>query len=245
MNAADIAVALGSGRSEGDSYKCPCSLNDARRLWRDPNRTARRRAERRPLSVAELATAKSFPIGFLQDHGAAELADGTGVAIRYFYEGGRQAERVRKRTALKAKDGSSWIGPKGVSPIPYGLWLLDDARAKRQLIIVESESDCLACWFHNYPALGMPDAKNVRGFLLERFREIDRLYVVKEPDAAGNEFPGRIAGHVRKLGYTGEICSITMPARVKDPCDLPVQPPADPPFSLVPKRPTTEGEGPR
>ena len=102
-----------------------------------------------------------------------------------------------------------------------------------------------ACWFHNYPALGMPGANNVKGLLLEHLREIDRLYVVKEPDAAGNEFRGRIAGHVRKLGHTGEICSITIPAGVKDPYDLQVQPPANQPFSVVPERPTTEGEGPR
>jgi hypothetical protein len=47
------------------------------------------------------------------------------------------------------------------------------------------------------------------------------------------------------LGYTGEICSITMLAGVKDPCDLQVQLPANPPISLVPKRPSTDGEGSR
>jgi putative DNA primase/helicase len=183
----------------------------ARGLWRAPIRAARR-AERLSLSLAELSSAKKIPVEWLQDHGVADCPNRSGVAIGYFYEDGSKAERLRKRTALEAKNGSFWLGPKGVAPIPYGVWLLKDARAKRQLIIVEGETDCWALWFHGYPALGMPGANNINGLLLEHLYEIDCLYVVQEPDAAGRAFPAAITRHARKLGYEAEIRSITMPA---------------------------------
>jgi hypothetical protein len=173
-----------------------------------------------PLRLAELASAKKFPVEWLRDHGVADLANGSGVGIGYFHEDGRQAERSRKRTALKAKDGSSWLGPKGVPPIPYGVNLLENARAKRELFIVEGETDCWALWFHGYPALGMPGAKNIKGLTLNHLREIERVYVVEEPDLAGAAFPGLVTQQIRKLGYSGEVRAIRMPAGAKDPCDL-------------------------
>jgi len=244
MILAEVLAKLPSARPCGDGYtaKCPshddgsaslsicekdgkllfrcfagCSFTDILAALGNGNGNGGARV---PFSLAVLAAAKKLPIEWLHDHGVEDYPNGKAVLIGYFDENRKQHPRQRRRTALKAKDGSSWTGQNGVSPIPYGLWLLDDARAKRQLTIVEGESDCWALWLHGYPALGLPGARIIKPLLLVHLREIDNLYVVQESDSAGAAFPGLVAAHVRKLGYKGEIRAITMPAGAKDPCDL-------------------------
>lgn len=130
--------------SQGDSgkllVKCfaGCSIEnicaalslDVKDLFADavPKRKKREPAAAKPPTVAELAAAKQLPEEFLREQGIEDFPDGSGVAIPYFEMDGSQAVRLRKRTALRAKDGSSWIGQSGVQPIPYGLWKLSEWR---------------------------------------------------------------------------------------------------------------------
>ncbi len=191
------------------------------------------KAQAHPLTLAELANAKKLSVDWLREHGVEDFPDGSGVAIGYHDENKRQHPRLRKRTALRAKDGSSWLGPKGVSPIPYGCWLLPAARAKRFLVVVEGESDCWALWYHDYPALGMPGATNVNSVTPDHLRGFERLFVTCERDPAGRAFPGRVARHVRKLGFKGEVLAITMPDDLKDPADLHVSGTFDDAFPAI------------
>jgi putative DNA primase/helicase len=80
----------------------------------------------KPVTLAELAEAKRLPIEFLRECGVEDFPDGSGVAIGYFDEHGEQYSRMRKRTALRAKDGSTWLGEGAL--IPYGIWKLKERR---------------------------------------------------------------------------------------------------------------------
>lgn len=80
----------------------------------------------KPLTLAELADAKRLPIEWLREQGVDDWPDGSGVAIGYFDESAVQVSRVRKRTALRAKDGSFWTGEGAL--IPYGVWRLREWR---------------------------------------------------------------------------------------------------------------------
>ena len=67
------------------------------------------------------------------------------------------APRQRIRTALSAKEGSTWS--KGKEPlVPYGVWRLAGSRELGYLVLVEGESDCWTLWHHDLPALGLPGA---------------------------------------------------------------------------------------
>ena len=96
------------------------------------------------------------------------------------------------RTALVAKQGSTWIKGAG-APIPYGRWRLDDAMEKGELWLVEGETDALAGWLHNLPVLGIPGADMVKVLAAEDLHGIDRLYVVQEPDAGGATFVAKLS----------------------------------------------------
>jgi hypothetical protein len=171
------------------------------------------------ITVADLAVAKKFPLEWLKEIGVVDSPDGRGVRIGYFHQDGKQARRLRLRTAIRAKDGSSWTGPREIGLIPYGLWRLKDAAKRRMIVIVEGESDCWALWFHEFPALGLPGATVVNVLKAEHLSEIDTLFIVQEPGAAGAEFPKRVADRARKLGFTGNIRVIPM-TDTKDPCDF-------------------------
>ena len=82
----------------------------------------------KPVTLAELAEAKRLPIEFLRECGVEDWPDGSGVAIGYFDEHGEQYTRMRKRTALRAKDGSFWVGEGPL--IPYGIWQLKEWRSE-------------------------------------------------------------------------------------------------------------------
>ena len=171
---------------------------------------------RRPATLSDLATAKKIPIEWLREHGCEDAPDSSYVGIGYFDENENQVA-VRKRTALRAKDGSSW--PKGSKLVPYGLWKLKEWRS-RDLAIVEGETDCWALWLHDTPALGLPGASNVKCLLAAHLAGVDRLFVVQEPDSAGSTFPTRVAQRAREIGWKGQILALAMPSGIKDPADL-------------------------
>jgi putative DNA primase/helicase len=172
---------------------------------------------RRLATLSDLATAKKIQIEWLRDHGCDDAPDGSYVGIGYFDQDENQVA-VRKRWALKAKDGSAW--PKGSKLVPYGLWMLKEWPGAPDLTIVEGETDCWALWFNRVPALGLPGATNVKCLESQHLADRARIFVVQEPDSAGSAFPGRVAQRAREIGWKGQILAVTMPSGIKDPADL-------------------------
>lgn len=175
-----------------------------------------------PLTVAMLAKAKLLPVEFLRELGLSDLPRG-GVGIPYLGPTGEEIA-VKRRTALKAADGSYW--PTGKPLAAYGLWRLDLAAKAGFLILVEGESDCWALWRHGLPALGLPGASTAKTLLREHVETVESVYIHREPDKGGATFVRGASDRLAALGYTGKAFELRMPSGVKDPADLHILDPA-------------------
>jgi hypothetical protein len=177
-----------------------------------------RRARRPALTLEAFAKAKALPVDFLREHGLRE--DDRGIVIEYRLEDGTLASRQRRRTALAAKQGSSWDGPKGEPLVPYGLWRLQDARnsAADHLLLVEGESDALTAWLHGVDALGLPGADQAKLLTAEMLADIPTVYLIQEPDTGGETFVRGTALRLAELRWPGRAFSVRLP--VKDLNDL-------------------------
>jgi Protein of unknown function (DUF3987) len=167
------------------------------------------------ITLADLATDKGLPVEFLEGLGLHDLPEGD-VGIPYRGADGRQV--VRRRTALKAKEGSYW--PKGSHAVAYGEDRLDIAVAAGFLVVVEGESDCWTLWFHQLPGLGLPGAETVKKTLhLGHVAKVPLVYVVQEPDASGERFAADVRDRLAEVGWRGELRVVHLPG-AKDPNEL-------------------------
>lgn len=173
------------------------------------------RPVRKTLRLGELAQAKGFDAKWLGSLGVVQK--GTRVQITYRLADGSLASRQRFRIDVVAKEGSYWGKGEG-SPVPYGLWKLENFRESAgYLILVEGESDAWTLWKHGFPALGIPgadltgslDASHVQGF--------SRIYILQEPDKGGDTFKRRMAERLRAVRWKGELFTVPMPPATKDP----------------------------
>jgi hypothetical protein len=172
------------------------------------------------LTVEALAEAKQLPCQYLRQLGLRDLAGG-GVGIPYYGPTGEEIA-VKRRTALKATEGSYW--PK--QPLAaYGQERLDAAMKASFLILVEGESDCWTVWYHGLPALGIPGANAVKTLQYEHVEVVEGIYVLREPDRGGEIFVAGIRDRLPALGFSGKLFELRMPDGIKDPADLHV---ADP-----------------
>jgi len=178
-----------------------------------------------PLTVEALARAKRLDPEFLRSLRVDDAPRG-GVLIHYLDEGGREHPRTRLRTALRAKDGSRWLGPTNVGPVAYGLWRLSEAREKGFLILVEGESDAWALWNSSLPALGIPGATLAKVLRAEHLAGIQKIYISHEPDAGGDAFIKGITQRLREIGFNGEAFEFAT-APYKDPADAYCDNPGD------------------
>ena len=113
------------------------------------------------------------------------------------------APRAPLRTALVAKEGSHWSkGPGEI--VPYGLERLEEARKAGYLVLVEGESDCWTLWYHHFPALGLPGARDGPRSKKPISAGIDRLYIVQEPDAAGARFVSHLTKRLQGVAMAGQ-----------------------------------------
>jgi hypothetical protein len=150
------------------------------------------------------------------------------VKIPYFNEDGTLRPRSRIRTALSAASGSFWDGLPTDKIAPYGLHRLQEARAAGYLWIVEGESDVWTQWQHGEPALGIPGATNTDVLQASHLRDINTLYIVREPQTpgkkgdAGRTFVERLQIRLKEIGYQGEAYVIDLKDshNVKDPNEL-------------------------
>jgi hypothetical protein len=136
------------------------------------------------------AAAKRLPVEFLRELGLGEISYMSAPAVRIPYRqtDGSEAS-IRFRTALhKDPTGADarFKWKTGSKPFLYGLERLEHARERGFVIVPEGESDCHTCWYHDFPAVGLPGAANWNE---ERdaghFTDIGTIYVVFEPDQGG------------------------------------------------------------
>jgi hypothetical protein len=170
-----------------------------------------------PVTVSELAANKKIPEEFLRQLGWID-EHGVGVRIPYSLLDGSPAPRHRRRTALVAKDGSSWFSGKG-SPVPYGLHRLEDAQERGYLVLVEGETDAATLWLHGYPCLGIPGASQAKTIQADHLVGIERVYYWREPDAGGEAFSAGVEGRLTTIGFTGAVFEMQIDG-IKDVSDL-------------------------
>ncbi|MFH0810590.1 MAG: hypothetical protein V2A77_09020, partial [Pseudomonadota bacterium] len=167
--------------------------------------------------LADLARDKGLPVDFLKALGLHDLPHG-GVGVPYKDATGHVVE-TKRRTALRAKDGSQWVRD-GKPLLPYGLDRLAKAREKGKLLLVEGESDSWTAWQHNLPCLGIPGASATGCLKAAHLEGITRLSVWQEPDGGGKAFVAGLAKRLGLLGWQGEAKVIQPPEGIKDLNDL-------------------------
>jgi hypothetical protein len=157
-------------------------------------------------TVEDYAKAKKLPATLLTK--TVRLSDmhyvnASAVRIPYMDESGEEV-CVRFRVSL---DGSPKIKTRrGDQQILYGLWLLDRIRDAGMVVLVEGESDTHTLWYHRFPALGIPGANSWKSEWSEKLEGIERIYVVVEPDAAGEGLWERLtASPLRERLYRVEL----------------------------------------
>jgi hypothetical protein len=175
---------------------------------------------KRPITFKDLARDKALPIKFLTSLGLHDLPGG-GVGIPYYDETGNQ-RHIKRRTALKATEGSFW--PTGKALMPYGLEDLAYARVEGYAVVPEGESDRWTCLYRHYPCLAIPGASAVSCLKAEHVKDIPTLYLIQEPDSGGQHFIPAMAQQLRKLGWNGQAYVIAMNG-AKDPNALHKQAP--------------------
>ncbi len=199
------------------------------------------------LTVDKLAANKKLPAEFLRSLGLKESRKYRGAIEVPYLDATGSAGRSRLRSALKAKDGSSWSAASGDAIVPYGLWRLNEARSAGLLLIVEGESDCWTLWHHGLPAIGIPGADMVKVLDPTLLDGIRRIFVVQEPDKAGASFVRSVRAQL--LGRVGNsaVYPISTPRGAKDPNDLhqlapdQFRPLFDAELAVAPLRPTAVG----
>jgi putative DNA primase/helicase len=179
----------------------------------------------RLLTLKQLSEAKRLPLDHLRGLGLADSPEG-GVSIPYFDESGLEiATKRRLRLDLKDRaDAAPCVWPTRTPIAAYGQWLLDRAARAGYLILVEGESDCWTLWYHDFPALGLPGSYTASTLTAEHVARVQKVYVWREPDTAGNAFLTGVYLRLRKLNFRGTICEASANG-VKDPSELHAQEP--------------------
>jgi putative DNA primase/helicase len=172
------------------------------------------KTQRKMLDLIALAQEKQLPWKYLFHLGITEERAGC-LKIPYHLSDGTLAPRHRLRTALVAKEGSHWSKGKG-EIVPYGLERLEEARKVGYMVLVEGESDCWTLWLHQFPALGLPGAEMVRTLKEDYLVGIEKLYIVRESDAAGARFVAHLKLMLEKWNWQGKALVVSL-VDAKDP----------------------------
>jgi KaiC/GvpD/RAD55 family RecA-like ATPase len=178
-----------------------------------------KRNEPRYLTLEDLAAHKHIPASFLAGFHCTTATGGWGSRVEIPYptrEGA--AHRTRYRSALVAKEGSSW-GP-GDSLIPYMPDRGALADAEGYAFVVEGESDVWTLLYAGFPAIGIPGATSASILRLEHVRGLARLLIVQETDSAGEKFVQLTRAHLAEIGFEGEVITFHCPGTAKDPSSL-------------------------
>jgi hypothetical protein len=171
------------------------------------------RRKARALTVAQYAAFCGLAEAFLRE--TFDLAEtDKGVEIPYKDESGAvvSIQRRHKLEKGKSKDRRfSWR--KGNKPIPYGLWLLPEA--KERLLLVEGASDVHVLTYCGVSALGIPGASNFKPEMVSALLPFDELALIQEPEKAGEKFVSSITAALKAAEYKGVVKAVSLPE--KDP----------------------------
>jgi KaiC/GvpD/RAD55 family RecA-like ATPase len=161
------------------------------------------------VTLTELAAHKKLPEAFLKDLGWRDGRTRRGVpCVEIPY-----ANRLRIRTSLHAKEGSAWGEGEGMT-------LYAPRPAKEFVILCEGETDTASLLCVDLPAYGLPGATTQKTLQREHFEGIERVYVVREPDSAGEQFPKLCKTRLQELGLSIPVFPLVMPGIAKDPSAL-------------------------
>jgi hypothetical protein len=110
-----------------------------------------------------------LPVDFLREFGLKTITKNRSQCLRitYFDEGGIELTH-RIRWKIGVEDGKPPKSIGGSMNYPYGLWKLSqrvqactrDGGDRREIFLVEGESDAPTLWFYGISALGIPGASN-------------------------------------------------------------------------------------
>ncbi len=184
-----------------------------------PAKGSKRPREKANVTVERLAAAKRIPLEFLLKLGLRNVEDdywGRYVRIPYYGPDGQELPVTRRRLGFKGRE-TNW--GKGDKLALYGLQFLGRIRELGWVVLVEGESDCWTLWYHRFPALGVPGARNLQTLRAEYFEGLRQVYVFREPDKGGAAFAADAPQWLRALGYEGEIGEIWIEGQ-KDPNEL-------------------------
>lgn len=128
------------------------------------------------LTIATLAKVKGFTNSDWLRERFSLREDSFGVVIPYFDADGKLI-REQVRTGLKKEPGGRkiWRWNRGGDLIPYGVWLLGEARQRGELHIVEGASDVWTLALHNMSALGLPGGATAKLLKPEQVTGIKRI----------------------------------------------------------------------
>ncbi len=158
-----------------------------------------------PITLADLAADKCFPVDYLKTIGVDDLPGG-GVLIRYHREDGSLADRHRSRQSLIAKAGSLWWPPRGKKPAHlYGENRLAEIRERGSVTLVCGETDVWTLQYYGYPVLGIPGDNMTRLVQQHHLECLDTVYIYRKPGDAGELFVRNVANRIRELGFPGDI----------------------------------------
>lgn len=145
-----------------------------------------------PCTVVNYCQAKVLTPDKVQSYGITDSTYRGESALRipYFDAHGKEV-CVRYRTALSGGDKFKW--EKGSAPTLYGLWKINEAVAKKYVLLVEGESDCHTAWEYGEPALGIPGASNWKQDWDQCFVGISRIIVFIEADKGGSQVLDNLA----------------------------------------------------
>jgi hypothetical protein len=153
-----------------------------------------------PATLENYAKYKQLPVDFLRELGLKTITKNGSQCLRipYFDEDGIELTH-RIRWKIGGEDGKPPKSIGGSRNYPYGLWKLSqrvqactrDGGDRREIFLVEGESDAQTLWFYGIPGLGIPGASNWKS---EFAHYLDGLtiFIWQEPDDAGGKFVNSI-----------------------------------------------------
>src|ERR1700693_1225205 len=175
-------------------------------------------------TVDALAQHKALDPNFLRERfGLRDTR--RGVEIPYYtIDGSLGRQRLRRWT--ETSHPTEWLPGDGTLPY-FDRLNREAAKARGELVIVEGESDVWTLTLHGIPPPGGAGSSMVKTIAREAVTAIPRLLVMREPDAGGANFVRDVRGHLRELGYAGEVFVFDLQATcgVKDPSALHVRGP--------------------
>jgi putative DNA primase/helicase len=166
------------------------------------------------LTLKEFALGKRLPEDFLRSQGIKENRFPDGVISTDFHYQDQAGKLMAIRHRFGNTGAKKFRWRKGDKVRLYGLWKWEKIVNAGWVLLVEGETDCLTCWQHGLPALGLPGKKTWKRCAaslgveaLEELRHLE-VYLWQEPDAL--QLPLEVAKDLP------EVLVIPAPADFKD-----------------------------